>query len=140
MIERNFGTFIWHNIIRANKPILSEKLIATLEIKRRYSQEQQLLFGLNYMPMAQQGSCTIIGFNAGAQYYFAKTLDRLSIAEMTLLIVISRAPSYYMTRPALVLERHNTALEILLHKNLITQQDYEQALQTLIVLAYPLKK
>ena len=45
-----------------------------------------------------------------------------------------------MTRPALVLERHNTALEILLHKNLITQQDYEQALQTLIVLAYPLKK
>ena len=128
-LKRDFGAVIWRNIIRADNATLSEKLIATLEIKRRYSQEQQLLFGLNYTPIAQQDDCTIIGFNAGAQYYFAKTLDQLSIAEMTLLIVISRAPSYYMTRPALVLERHNTALEILLHKNLITQQDYEQALK-----------
>lgn len=130
-LKRDFGAVIWRNIIRANNATLSEKLIAALEIKRRYSQEQQLLFGLNYTPMAQQDDCTIIGFNAGAQYYFAKTLDQLSIAEMTLLIVISRAPSYYnpVTYPAKALERRNTALEILLNKNLITQQDYEQALK-----------
>ena len=130
-IERDFGTVIWRNIMRADNATLSEKLIATLEIKRRYSEEQQLLFGLNYTPMAQQDGCTIIGLNAGAQYYFAKTLDQLSIAEMTLLIAISRAPNYYnpVTHPAKALERRNTALEILLHKNLITQQEYEQALK-----------
>lgn len=123
MLERDFGAFIWRNIIRADNATLSEKLIATLEIKRHYSEEQQLLFGLNYTPMAQQDGCTIIGFNAGAQHYFAKTLDQLSIVEMTLLIAISRAPNYYnpVTHPAKTLERRNTALEILLNKNLITQ-------------------
>ena len=130
-INRSFGAAVVHNIIYADHTTLSERLIATLETKRRYSQEQQLLFGLNYTPMAQQDDCTIIGFNAGAQHYFAKTLDQLSIAEMTLLIVISRASSSYnpVTYPAKALEQRNTALEILLHKNLITQQDYEQALK-----------
>ena len=98
MLERDFGAFIWRNIIRADNATLSEKLIATLEIKRHYSEEQQLLFGLNYTPMAQQDGCTIIGFNAGAQHYFAKTLDQLSIVEMTLLIAISRAPNYDLPR------------------------------------------
>lgn len=135
-IERDFAAVIWRNIIRADNATLSEKLIATLEIKRRYSKEQQLLFGLNYMPMAQQGSCTIIGFNAGAQYYFAKSLDQLSIAETTLLIAISRSPTYYspQNHPEKSLERRNIALEILLNNNLITQQEYEQALQTPITL------
>ena len=46
-INRSFGAAVVHNIIYADHATLSDRLIAALETKRRYSQERQLLFGLN---------------------------------------------------------------------------------------------
>lgn len=108
--------------------------IGTLEIKRHYRQQQRLELAINQWHMGYIGDCNIHGMTAAAHYYFGKTPQQLSVAEMALLAGITRGASYYspFEHPDRAQERRDRVLQRLLGKHLIIESEYQAALKELL--------
>ncbi len=76
------------------------------------------------------------GVEAASRLYFGKHAKELTIPEAALIAGMIRAPMYYtpMTHPDHALARRNHVLRRLLDENYISRQQFEQALNTPIVL------
>lgn len=60
-------------------------------LERRFSKDDILKFYLNQVPYASNRR----GIKQAARYYFSKSPDRLSVREMTALVVLVRAPAAF---------------------------------------------
>ncbi|HLG15442.1 MAG TPA: PBP1A family penicillin-binding protein [Blastocatellia bacterium] len=108
---------------------LREVLVA-LQIERYYTKEQIMEMYCNTVFLGG-GS---YGFEAGAQYYFSKSLKDLSLEESALLAGLPKAPSLYSpTRDEkAALDRRNVVLYRMREEGYITDDEFNRAKQTRI--------
>lgn len=123
------------NIFLNNKQTLTRKLkeiVLALQMEMQYSKDE-ILEG--YMNSIYYGH-GIYGFKNAASFYFNKEVDTLNLSEIALLIAIPNGPSYYS--PLINIEnakgKRNQILYTLYKNKLISKDEYEQAIHSLIVL------
>jgi penicillin-binding protein 1C len=94
------------------------QIILALKLEQQLSKTEILE---RYMAQVNLGNGAV-GFYAGAQRYFSKSLAQLSIGEMATLLAMLQNPSLFnpIDQPALSLERRNLVLERLHRGNLIS--------------------
>ncbi len=83
---------------------------------------------LNEIYLGQDGRRSIHGFGLASEFYFGKSLKKLSIDEMAILIAMVKGASYYNPErnPGHVLERRNVVLNAMQQNALITARQAEK--------------
>lgn len=106
-----------------------EEAVMALALELHFSKDQILAAYLNEVFLGQDGNRAIHGFSLAAQYYFARPLAELSLAELALLAGLPRGASYYNPRrnPERAINRRNTVLTNMLEQGYISETDYETA-------------
>lgn len=106
---------------------LQEVLLA-IQIERHFTKEQ--IFTL-YSNQIYLGSGNY-GFEAGSEHYFSKHLHDLTLAEAALLAGLPKNPNGYspVRHPERALKRRNLVLSEMLKDGRITQDAYQQAIDT----------
>ncbi len=107
---------------------LHEALAATL-LESKLSKAEILESYFNEVYWGQDGKVAVHGVVEAAQYYFAKPVERLSIAEQALLIGIVKGPSWYnpyrQTKRALL--RRDVVLNSWLETGVIDKTQHQAA-------------
>ncbi len=133
---RQGGSTLTQQLVRSyfltNERTVSRKLreaLMALLLESHYSKADILNSYLNEIYLGQDGSRAIHGFGLASQFYFAKPVAELQLAEIATLVAIVRGPSYYDPRrhPERVLERRNLVLRLLAEEGAITQADAKKA-------------
>lgn len=103
--------------------------VMALALELHFSKDDILAAYLNEVFLGQDGSRAIHGFTLAAQYYFARPLAELSLAELALLAGLPRGASYYNPRrnPERAINRRNTVLNNMLEQGYITASEYDVA-------------
>ena len=98
------------------------EMIMALLLEIHYSKAQILEAYINQVYLGQSGNRAIHGFGLASQYYFARPLSELSLAEQALLVGMIRGPSYYNPRrhPERAKKRRNLVIEELLSRGRIS--------------------
>ena len=111
---------------------VKEIFVATY-IEKKYSKNEILEFYLNNIYFANG----YYGVGAAARGYFDKEINELSLAEQVFIAAIPNSPTRYnpLTNYDNTMTRRNLILEKLLENNKISQEDYDTAVNTQIVLA-----
>lgn len=76
---------------------LNEALLALL-IEARFDKRRILEAYLNEVYLGQQGGQAVHGFAAGAEFWFGRSLDALTVQDIALLVGLVQGPSYYDPR------------------------------------------
>ncbi|MGH7853658.1 MAG: PBP1A family penicillin-binding protein [Candidatus Binatia bacterium] len=122
------------NFFLTDERTLSRKIpeaIMALIAERKYPKETILQNYLNEIYLGQKGSQGIFGVSEAAQFYFAKPLSDLTVAESALLAGLIRAPnrlSPYRSTDAAT-KRRDVVLAKLLDDRIITRKQYETAVR-----------
>ncbi|MGJ8664050.1 MAG: transglycosylase domain-containing protein, partial [Marinicella sp.] len=107
---------------------LHEALAATL-LESKLSKQEILETYFNEVYWGQDGKVAVHGVVEAAQYYFAKPVERLSIAEQALLIGTIKGPSWYnpyrQTKRALL--RRDVVLNSWLETGVINAKQHQTA-------------
>ena len=95
--------------------------VMALRLEAHFSKEDILVAYLNEVYLGQDGERAIHGFGLGSEYYFAKPLAELDVAELSLMIGLVKGPSYYDPRkhPDRARTRRNVVLKELADAHLI---------------------
>lgn len=101
-----------------------------LKIERTYSKQQILEFYINKVYMGNN----VYGMETASEYYFGKSLSKLSIAQTALLAGMPQSPSYYnpYVYPQYAKERRNEVLNAMASYGAITQKQAADAKKTSI--------
>lgn len=120
-VARNF--FLSREKTLARK--LNEMLLA-FKIERNLSKDQILELYINHIYLGQRA----YGFGAAAQAYFSKPLAQLSLAEMSMLAGLPKAPGTYnpVVNPARARVRQEYILRRMLDLGYIQRDQYDLAL------------
>jgi penicillin-binding protein 1A len=107
-----------------------KEILISLQIERYYTKEQIMEMYCNQIFLGG-GS---YGFEAGAQYYFSKSLKDCTLEECALLAGLPKAPSYYSpTRDErAATERRNVVLYRMHEEGYIADDEYNRARQSKI--------
>ncbi len=113
---------------------VKEAILAT-EITRRYSKEEILAMYLNEVYLGNYS----YGVAAAAETYFARDVSELSLAQSALLAGMIQSPVSYdpYTHPEAALGRRNVVLRMMLLDGHITQQQYDEAKATPVLVVPP---
>ena len=108
------------------------EMYIALKLEEQYSKDEILLMYLNTI---NYGSGAY-GIQAAAQRYYSKNATDLTISEAATLIGIPQSPSYNnpVDNPENCLARRNVVLQRMLSNEVITQEEYDQALAEPIAL------
>jgi 1A family penicillin-binding protein len=101
--------------------------ILAVEITRRYPKEQILAFYLNTIPYGNLS----YGIQAASQSYFKKDVDKLDLAEASLLAGLPQAPALYdpCQDPDAALGRQRVVLDLMQKQSFIDSTQAEAATQ-----------
>ncbi|MFL6214442.1 MAG: PBP1A family penicillin-binding protein [Blastocatellia bacterium] len=107
-----------------------KEILLSLQIERYYTKEQIMEMYCNQIFLGGGA----YGFEAGAQYYFSKSLKDCSLEECALLAGLPKAPSYYSpTRDErAALDRRNVVLYRMHEEGYIGDDEYNRARQNKI--------
>ena len=110
-----------------------EEIFIAVGLEKKYSKNQILEFYLNNIYFGNG----YYGVEAAARGYFDKEINELSLAEQVFIAAIPNSPTRYnpLTNYDNTMTRRNLILEKLLENNKISQEDYDTAVNTQIVLA-----
>lgn len=102
------------------------EILTAIKLESVYSKEEILQAYLNILPLTGD----IEGIGAGAQYYFAKDVKDLSLAQCAVLASITNNPARYnpYTHPKELQRRQRTVLFKMHELGFITSDEYQQAL------------
>ena len=102
------------------------EILTAIEMESVYSKDEILQAYLNILPLTGD----IEGVGAGAQYYFAKDVGELTLAECAVLASITNNPGKYnpYTHPKELQRRQRTVLLKMHELGMITTDEYQQAL------------
>ena len=109
-----------------------QEIFLALQLDRNFTKEEILTFYVNHLEYAEGaiglGQIMRTYFDKSPSDYEERTVE--NIAELSYLAGLSNAPSTYnlYTNPDKARERTDVVLSIMLNANLITQQEYDQAL------------
>ena len=122
-VAKNF--FLSHERVFSRK--FNEILLA-LEIERNLSKEDILELYLNKIYLGNRA----YGIEAAAQVYYGKSINNLSLAQMAMIAGLPKAPSRYnpLANPERSLERRDWILRRMLTLNMITESEYQTAVNT----------
>jgi penicillin-binding protein 1A len=109
-----------------------KEIMVALQIERYYTKEQILEMYSNQIFLGGGA----YGFEAGAQYYFSKSLKDLTLEECALLAGLPQRPSYYSPTRDLkaALDRRNVVLYRMHEEGYINDEEYNRAKVTKITL------
>ena len=101
------------------------EILRAVEMEKLYDKDQILEAYLNNLPLSNN----VVGVGAGAQYFFGKDVQELTIAESAVLASITNNPSRYnpYTRPQNVKNRQMMVLKKMNELGFITDDEYVQA-------------
>ncbi|PMH41232.1 penicillin-binding protein 1B [Vibrio sp. 10N.286.49.B3] len=105
-----------------------EAFIALI-IDYRYSKDRILEAYLNEVYLGQSGNEAIHGFGLAARLYFGKPIQELRVDQLALLVGMVKGPSYYnpARHPERALARRDLVLRLMMQQNILSAQQYEQA-------------
>lgn len=103
-----------------------QEVMLGFELAHNYSKDEILSMYLNKIYMGNGA----YGIGAAAKTYFNKDLNQLTLSEAALLAGLPQAPSGYspVSHPDAAVKRRNEILGKMLKYNLITQEQYQQAM------------
>lgn len=95
----------------------------------RYSKDRILEAYLNEVYLGQSGGEAIHGFGLASRYYFGQPIQELRIDQLAMLVGMVKGPSYYnpIRYPERTKERRDLVLRLLIQQNMLTSEQYEQA-------------
>lgn len=101
-----------------------KEAVMALRLEARFSKQEILNAYVNEVFLGQDGERAVHGFGLGSQFYFAKPLDELEVAETALLVGLVKGPSYYdpRRRPERAKARRDLVLKVFADNGLITAQ------------------
>lgn len=105
-------------------------------LETRLTKEEIFTLYANQIYLGQQSGVSIYGVGEAANVYFGKDVSQLTLAESAFLAGIIRSPNRYNAykNPERVAERRNQVLDSMFQSNAISQEDYQAAKQTKLVL------
>jgi penicillin-binding protein 1B len=107
----------------------STELVMAVLLELHYSKEEILETYLNEIYFGQDRDRAIHGVALAAQFYFAKDVQHLSVAESALLVGIIRGPTYYdpHRHATRALERRNFVLREARDQGAVSLEEYAAA-------------
>jgi len=107
----------------------------SLLLELHYDKQLILETYFNEIYLGQDGRRSIHGFGLASEFYFGKSLKKLSIDEMAILIAMVKGASYYNPKrnPENVLKRRNVVLSAMQQTGLITARQFEKLSHKAIV-------
>jgi 1A family penicillin-binding protein len=118
------------NTLLGNEKTLTRKIkeaLLSIEIEKRYTKDEIFWMYLNQIPFGSNS----YGIESAAKTYFGKSAKDLTLNESAVLASMIQAPSYYSPYGNNVnhlISRKNTLLKKMLSLEIITQEEYETAL------------
>lgn len=117
------------NFLLSNKKTYTRKIkeiILSLQIEQEYSKDEILELYLNKIYLGQRA----YGIAAAAEIYYNRSLSQLTLAELSMIAGLPKAPSSYnpISNPKRALTRRNYVLKRMFELGYITQQDYNTAI------------
>ena len=114
------------NFFLTNKKSYKRKfreIFLALKMERELSKEEILELYLNKIYFGHR----IYGIVAAAEIYYGKTIDKLNLAQISMIAGIPQRPSKHnpITNPEKATQRRNYVLKRLLEKKIISKEDYE---------------
>ena len=109
------------------------EIFRALGLSNRYSKETILEAYLNTIPLTG----IVCGMEAGAQEYFGKHVEDLTLSECAVLASITKNPTAYnpFTNPENLITRRNHVLYEMYNQGYITEEEYNSACAETITLA-----
>ena len=106
---------------------INEAIMALL-LEFHYDKKSILQAYINEVYLGQNKSASVHGFELGSQFYFNKSLKKLSSDQIALLIGLIKGPSYYNPRKnkQRAIERRNLVLDVMLDQNVISKLHHQQ--------------
>ncbi|HIG65311.1 MAG TPA: penicillin-binding protein 1A [Methyloprofundus sp.] len=119
------------NFLLSNKKTYTRKLkeiILSLQIEQEFSKNEILELYLNKIYLGQRA----YGVAAASAIYYGRPLTELTIAELSMIAGLPKAPSSYnpISNPERALLRRNYVLRRMLDLRYISQQDYNTAIES----------
>lgn len=107
---------------------IHEAIVASM-LEGKISKKDILQMYLNEVYLGQNGKVAIHGMAEAAKFYFAKTVQQLSVAEQALLIGLIKGPSWYnpYRHHQRAKQRRNVVLDIWLETGVINKQQWQTA-------------
>lgn len=107
-----------------------KEILYAVILDARYDKRTILETYFNQVYWGQRGSQAIHGVASASEFWFNRSLDQLRDEQIALLIAIVNGPSYYDPRrnPERALERRNFVLQKMLENHVLTQAEYDAAL------------
>ncbi len=129
-LARNVFLSFKRSIIRK-----AREMLLALKIERYFSKDEILTLYLNQIYFGEG----IYGIKTAARYFFDKDLSQLTLREAATLAAIVRSPVFYSpTRyPERNQKRANLILRVMYEEGVITQEEYEEALQEKVIVHKP---
>lgn len=130
------------NLLGSHQKTLFRKvreLVLAILMDARYEKEKILEKYLNVLYFGQIGALEVHGVSEAAKYFYNKSLNQLSLAEIALIAGVIRGPTVYSpyTHLQLALERKNTVLKKMAELGYITNAELKSALAEKLVFARP---
>jgi penicillin-binding protein 1A len=112
---------------------MNEVLLA-IKIEKELPKDQILELYLNKIYFGKRA----YGVQAAAQVYYGTTVDKLNLAQMAMIAGLPQAPSAInpINNPEAALKRRTHVLKRMLHYGFITEQQYDEAVETPINASY----
>ncbi len=123
------------NMFLSRERTLSRKVkeaLMAIILELRYSKDQLLEAYINEVYLGQNYANGVYGFGLAAQFYFGKTINEISHAQMALLIAQVKGPSYYdpWRHSKRAKERRDLVLRLMFEQHLLSLADFEQAAES----------
>ncbi|KGJ90689.1 penicillin-binding protein 1B [Colwellia psychrerythraea] len=123
------------NMFLSRERTLSRKIkeaLMALILELRYSKDQLLEAYINEVYLGQNYANGVYGFGLAAQFYFGKSINEISHAQMALLIAQVKGPSYYdpWRHPKRAKERRDLVLRLMFEQHLLSLVDFELAAES----------
>lgn len=102
------------------------EILRAVELEKNHATKDEILEAyLNILPLSDN----MVGVGAGAQYFFGKDVEDLTIAECAVIASITQNPSRYnpYTHPANNRQRQLLVLQKMYDLDYITEEEYRQA-------------
>ncbi len=109
-----------------------QEILLSLQIERRYTKQQIMTLYVNQVYIGNG----LYGFASGAEYFFDKPIEKLSLDEAALLAGLVQRPSATnpLTNPKACLARRNHVLDRMAAEHYITKEQAEAAEKRPLVL------
>ena len=106
---------------KANEALMS------LVLDWRYDKNRILETYLNEIYLGQNGDTQIHGFELASQFYFGRSIRKISLDQIALLVGMVKGPSLYnpWRNPQNALERRNVVLKLMLEHKMIGDELYQ---------------